>query len=219
MNKPEMKIPFTVKQFFEVFKNYNEAVFPAQVILYFLALAAVFLTLRSGSGTTRFISGILAFFWLWIGVVYHFIFFTTINKAAYVFGAMFILQAVLLLITGVFKSKLSLKFHPDMYGITGMSFILFALVIYPVAGYFLGHVYPASPSFGLPCPTTIFTFGLLLLNGNRFLFSILIIPFIWSVVGFTAAFKFGMTEDTALIISAIIALAMTLIKNRKYKLV
>jgi hypothetical protein len=132
---------------------------------------------------------------------------------------MFILQAVLLLITGVFQNKLSFKFHAGMYGITGMSFILFALIIYPVAGYFLGHVYPASPSFGLPCPTTIFTFGLLLLNGNRFPVSILIIPFIWSVIGFTATFKFGMIEDIALIISAIITLAMTHIKNRKYNLV
>ena len=160
------------------------------------------------------ISGLLAFFWLWMGVVYHLIYFTTINKAAYLFGAVFIFQAMLFLAFGVFQSKLSFAFRSDGYGITGIILIVFALIIYPVLGYSFGHGYPYSPTFGLPCPTTIFTFGLLLLCEKRCPLGILVIPFVWSIIGFTAAFNFGIVEDTGLLVSGVIVRNKKLVKNQ-----
>jgi hypothetical protein len=212
-----MKTPFTVEQFLEVFRNYNETVFPMQVILYLISTIAIFIVIKPTSISDRIISGVLSFLWLWMGIVYHLIFFTAINKAAYLFGAAFILQGILFIAFGVFQNKLSFKFHSDIYGVTGVILILFALIIYPVLGHVFGHSYPSSPSFGLPCPTTIFTFGLLLLSDKKCPVAILIIPFIWSVIGFTAAFNFGIVEDTGLFVSGVLALSMLLIRNRKYK--
>lgn len=212
-----MKTPFTLDQFFEVFKNYNETVFPAQIFLYLTSFIMIYLLIKPTSISNKIISGLLTFFWLWMGIVYHFIFFTTINNAAYIFGATFLLQSVLFLTHGVFKNKLSFSFHSDIYGVTGIVLILFALIIYPVLGYFLGHIYPFSPTFGLPCPTTILTFGVLLLSDKKFPIVILIIPFLWSVIGFTAAFNFGIWEDTGLIIAGLLSSFLILIKNRKYR--
>ena len=197
-----MEVPCTLEQFFEVFRNYNETVFPVQVILYLLSVTVIYLTIKRTAKSDKIISGILAFLWLWMGVVYHLVFFTTINKAAYLFGAIFILQGILFLTLGIIKAKLSFKL------------ILFALIIYPFLGHFLGHAYPASPTFGLPCPTTIFTFGLLLLTDKNCPVAIIIIPFVWSIVGFTAAFNFGVWEDTGLLIAGLITLFMLLIKKR-----
>lgn len=213
-----MKIPFTLDQFLEVFKNYNETVFPAQIILYLIGFIAIYLIIKPASISNKIISGLLAFFWLWMGIVYHFIFFTTINNAAYIFGTTFILQAVLFLTYGVFKNKLSFSFHSNIYGLTGIVLILFALIIYPILGYFLGHVYPSSPTFGLPCPTTILTFGVLLLNDKKCPVALLIIPFLWSVIGFTAAFNLGIWEDTGLLIAGLLTITLLLIKNKKYNL-
>lgn len=210
-----MKIPFTTEQFLNVFKNYNEAVFPSQVMLYLLSFIAIYFALKPTSKSGSIVSGLLAFFWLWMGIVYHLIFFTEINKAAYIFGALFILQATLFLIFGVFRSKLIFKYHKDIYGLTAVILILFGLIIYPATGYFLGHKYPSSPTFGLPCPTTIMTFGFLLLIDKKCPVAILIIPVIWSVIGFTAAFKFGIFEDTALLISGLLTLTLILMKNRR----
>jgi len=162
----------------------------------------------------KIVALILSLFWLWMGIVYHLIFFTTINKAAYIFGAIFIIQGILFLFAGIFKNEFSFEFHPDKYGISGILLIVYALIIYPVLGYFLGHIYPSSPTFGLPCPTTIFTFGVLLLSDKKIPTYILAIPLIWSIIGFTAAFKFGVVEDTGLIIAALYTLAMLLIRNR-----
>lgn len=209
-----MKIPFTIEQFLSVFKTYNQAVFPMQVVFYLISTIVIYLIIKPNQKSDKVISIILAFFWLWMGIVYHLIFFTAINKAAYLFGALFILQSILFIYLGVFQNKLSFKLRSDIYGITGIILILFALIIYPILGYFLGHVYPFSPTFGLPCPTTIFTFGLLLSNIKKCPLSILIIPFIWSIIGFQAAFQFGILEDTGLLVSSLVTISLLLFRNR-----
>ncbi len=149
-----------------------------------------------------------------MGIIYHLFYFSGINKAAYLFGIIFIIQGILFLFFGIFQAKISFQFQPDRYGIPGIILIMFALIIYPVIGYFLGHIYPDSPTFGLPCPTTIFTFGLLLLTVKRFSFGLLIIPVIWSFIGFMAAFQFGMVEDTGLLVASLLTVSLLLIRHK-----
>ena len=162
-----MKIPFTIEQFMGVFKNYNSSVFPMQVIIYLLAIVSIYLSIKRISWADRAVAAILSFFWIWMGIVYHIIYFSAINKAAYIFGGAFILQGVLFLYRGVFKQQLVFHFRSDISGITGSIFLFFAMILYPLLGYFQGHIYPSSPTFGLPCPTTIFTFGLLLCTERK----------------------------------------------------
>jgi len=84
-----------------------------------------------------------------------------------------------------------------------------------VLGYNLGHVYPYSPTFGLPCPTTIFTFGILLFTNEKMPVHLLIIPLLWSVIGFTAAINLIIYEDTGLLIAGLTTFTLLLISNRK----
>jgi len=89
------------------------------------------------------------------------------------------------------------------------------MIGYPLLGYFLGHIYPASPCFGVaPCPTTIFTFGLLLLTVKRVPKYLLIIPLIWSFIGFTAALKLGIKEDIGLLIAGVATLILTIKRDK-----
>lgn len=210
----KMKPPFTLDLFLEIFRQYNEAVFPAQILLLLLALSIIYLVIRPTPNAGKWISGMLAFFWLWMGIVYHLIFFTTINKAAFLFGAVFVVQGFLFLLFGVFKNRLSFRFQSDIYGWTGVILIVFALLIYPLLGYAFDHIYPTSPTFGLPCPTTIFTFGVLLMTTKKCPVGILIIPFLWSIVGFSAAFHFGIIEDTGLLIAGLMTIPMIIMKNK-----
>ena len=93
-----MKPPFTLEQFLTVFRNYNQQVFPMQAMFYLISAFAIYLIIKPNSKSNKIISIILAFLWMWMGFVYHIIFFITINKAAYLFGALFIVQGVLFLI-------------------------------------------------------------------------------------------------------------------------
>ena len=135
-----MKPPFTLEQFLEVFKNYNQAVFPMQVIFYLISAIAIYLTIKPNQSSNKIISIILAFFWLWMGIIYYIIFFPTINKAAYLFGSLFIIQGILFFIFGVLPNKLSFNFRPNKLGITGIILVLFALIIYPIFSYCFGHI-------------------------------------------------------------------------------
>ena len=209
-----MKPPFTLQQFLEVFTRYNEGVFPMQILFYLMGAIAIYLALKPNAHSDKIISSIMAFFWLWMGVVYHLIYFTEINNLAYFFGAFFILQSILFVVLGVFQDRFSFQFRTDKYGVTGMSLIVFALIIYPILGYFFNHVYPSSPTFGLPCPTTIFTFGLLLFNIKKCPILILIIPCMWSIIGFMAAFQFGILEDTGLIVASLMTTVLLIYRNK-----
>ena len=212
-----MNLPFTTDQFLSVFGQYNQAVWPLQIVLNLGGFVAIVLAFRKNAWSNRVIAGILAFLWLWIGLAYHIAFFAAINRAAYAFGILTIIQGIVFLIFGVFTPHLSFRFRPDAFGITGALFILYALIIYPFLGYSLGHVYPKAPTFGLPCPTTIFTFGLLLWTDIRLPRSVLIIPVLWSIIGFMAALTLGILEDTGLLIAGIAGLVLILVRDRNEK--
>ncbi len=211
-----MKLPFSTEQFLEVFRNYNLAVWPAQIVLWLLAVMVIILAVKPQAFSGKYISGLLAFFWLWMGIVYHLMHFTEINKGAYLFGGLFIVQGILFWMVGVWQNKLAFRFQPNVYGLTGAVLLLYALLIYPVLGYALGHIYPASPTFGLPCPTTIFTFGILLWADKKLPFFLLIIPLLWSVIGFMAAVSLGIKEDIGLLIAGLLASFLIFRHNKTF---
>jgi hypothetical protein len=207
-------IPFTVDQFIEVFERYNLAVWPAQLFLYALGLLAICLALQRKVDGGRMVSVILSLFWIWMGVVYHFWFFSTINRAALIFGAFFGLQGILFFYAGILNHQLGFRFTLNRYGIVGSVLLLYALIVYPILGYGFGHRYPAAPIFGLPCPTTIFTFGMLLWSERPVPIYLLPIPLAWSVIGFWAAISLGITEDFGLLAAGLIGSLLIILRGR-----
>ena len=112
-------MPFTADQFMDVFKSYNLSVWPGQIFLNLIALFAIIFAIKKYHYADRIDTGILGFLWLWTGVVYQIIFFTSINNAAYIFGALFIIQAFVFIYSGIVKKTLSFNFHMNSFGITG----------------------------------------------------------------------------------------------------
>ncbi|WP_029036676.1 DUF6064 family protein [Salinimicrobium xinjiangense] len=199
-----METPFTIEQFFEVFEKYNTSVFPAQFIFIGLGILAIILIHTRRNYSNYFITGFLGFLWLWIGMVYHFGFFTSINKAAYGFGILFILQG-LFFVGEMFRNNLEFSFQRKPKIFLGYFFILFGLIIYPLIGYLLGAKFSTTISLGLPCPTTILTFGFFMLTNSKFPRYLLIIPTIWALIGTFAAVNFGVYQDFVMLLTAIIA--------------
>lgn len=199
-----MELPFTISQFLEVFRQYNTAVFPIQFLFILLAIMAIVFAVRHHRNSGRAISAILGLFWLWMGMVYHWGFFASINKAAYLFGAAFVAQGALFLVKGVLYGKLKFIHNPTPAVWAGSAMMLYALLIYPLLGYLLGHGYPDSPTFGLPCPTTIFTLGILLWLDKKPPLYLLAIPLLWSLIGTVAAVKLGIREDVGLLVSGVL---------------
>ena len=199
-----LNLPFDATEFFAVFARYNGAVWPAPLLLLGAGVFAVGLARRSRSWSDRVVSAILAILWIWMGVVYHIGFFSAINPAATFFGAFFVLQGIALGALGVFSRQLRFRFRPTRRGLVGALLLAYALLAYPLLAYLLGHRYPATPTFGLPCPTTIFTLGLLLWTEQRIPTFLMIIPLAWSLVGTSAALQLGVREDLGLVVAGLL---------------
>jgi hypothetical protein len=206
-------LPFTVDQFFKVFATYNESVWPWQIVLNALAAACIPLVFRSRTIASRTVSLILAFFWIWMGGVYHLGYFTKINPLAWVFAAAFIYEGFMILSVGVVRAEL--RFRPgNVTAIGGWLLIVVALALYPVTGYLLGQRYPGFPTFGAPCPTTIFSIGILSFAKGPGARRLLVIPILWAAVASYAAFALGVTEDLGLLLAGAIGFR-TLLRSRR----
>jgi len=213
-------MPFTIEQFLGIFKSYNNSIYPFQYALFISAVFILFLVIRKRSYRSPVITWILIFYWLWMGVVYQILFFSSINPAAYVFGVIFILQAMVFVKAGIIDKKLEFEFVKGINQFTGAVIILYALIIYPLLNVYFGHVYPENPTFGLPCPTTIFTFGILLWTTKKIPGYVLIIPLIWAALGISAALQLGIKEDLGLFAAGILSAGLIFtsrIKERKVK--
>ena len=203
-----MQLPFTIEQFFGVFQAYNTAVWPAQMLLLLLAaLAVIFIALRRPwSGVA--VSAILAVLWIWLGAAYHLAFFARINPVAYGFGALSIVGGLVFAWHGVIRRRLEFSFGKSRRAASGTALLVFALLIYPIWGTLAGHGYPALPTFGLPCPTTIFTIGVLALASGTSLRAALTVPIPWSLVGSQAALVLDVKPDLGLLVAGAVAVGL-----------
>jgi hypothetical protein len=201
-----MALPFSRDQFFAVFAAYNDAVAPAQILLIALGIGAAALALRPSRWSDRAIGLVLAGLWLWMGLEYHWRFFRPINPAATLFGAAFVVEGVLLAWAAVRPPRLAFRAPRSLRGGLALALLVYAFAVYPAIGWALGHRYPAAPTFGVPCPTTIATLALLLWTVNRPPVAVMLIPWAWALIGSTAAFRLGMWEDLGLPVALVISL-------------
>ena len=194
-----MNLPFSQQQFLDVFGRYNQDVMPLQLALFLLGLSAFGAMIVRRRDSDRVISAILAGLWLWMGVVYHLLYFREVNPVAAGFGIAFVAGAALFAWAGVVRGRMVFDCESRLRRIAGHALIAYALVLYPIASAMLGREFPDLPTFGLPCPTTIYTLGMLAFLSApvpRYVFAI---PIAWALVGSQAAFSLGMYEDLGLL--------------------
>lgn len=213
-----MEVPFSITQFLDLFARYNRAIQPVQFLAYALGILSVVVAGRGGRHSGRIVFSILTLLWAWMGVVYHMLFFSRINPAAYIFGAFFIAQALLFLLFGVLSKRMTFRFTLNTSSVIGAILMTYAVIIYPLLNYVFGHAYPNMPVFGVaPCPVTIFTFGILFWAQEKLPKTLLVIPLLWSVIGVVAAIKLGVVEDYGLAIAGLVGVMLIINGKRKQR--
>jgi hypothetical protein len=191
-----MQLPFSKQEFFDLFAAYNGALWPAVVALWVASILASVWLLSSRRSYDRWISGLLAVHWGWSALAYHLVFFTRINPVAWLFASIFLLQALLFLWCGVIREHLSFNSSRTTWTPIGWLFVGYAL-LYPAINVVEHSSVTRIPTFGVPCPTTIFTAGLLLLAAPHSR-TLAIVPIVWSIVGGSASALLGVSADYVL---------------------
>jgi hypothetical protein len=196
-----MQLPFTREQFFDLLEAYNQELWPAAVALWIVSAVVSVLLLSSRRPPDRWISTLLVVHWAWSALAYHVAFFTRINPAASVFAGFFFLQAALFFWAGVVQGRLSFAPWRSRWAVVAWLFVAYSLA-YPVINAVDHLSVSRIPTFGLPCPTTIFTVGLLMLATPKS-WRLSTIPMVWSLIGGSAAVLLDVRADYALPIAGI----------------
>ena len=187
-------VPFTASEFLDVFAAYNQALWPFAALLWLLTALVGSALVLGRSIPAVLLRGVLAGHWLWAGLMYHALYFSAINPAAWLFAAFFVAQGILFLaLESSFLQPVE-RAAPARRVVSSL-LIVYGLM-YPVVVWADGFTYPRMPAFGVPCPTVIFTIGVFLASTPTVLLSV--IPVGWSAIAGTAAWLFGVHADFVL---------------------
>jgi hypothetical protein len=199
----------TLENFLDHASRYNLEMYPSQYILLAIGILALLLVFFRTKNTGKIISAILAFFYAWIGILFYLVYFSEFMPVHFVFAILFILQALIFTWEGSVRNRIIFRFKADLNGLTGAFLLFYAVFGYQALEYIFGRGYPEILSFGMfPCPTVIFSLGMLLWTEKRFPAYILIIPLLHALSGFIPAFIIGVIEDIGLIISGLIVVLL-----------
>ena len=207
-----------VEGFFDLIRSYNTAIWPMHVLTLVLGVAAAILALKKTRESDRIISSILAFLWLWSGVVFLMVFLGSwiptffgfaLPGFGYLSGVLFITQSAIFGYFGVIRRSLSFRLTADIPGLIGTVMVVYAMAIYPIVGYATSHPYPGYPVFGTAaCPVAIFTVGIFFWTNRRMPQFTPIIPMIWGLAGILAVVSIEVWADAGLFIAGILSFAI-----------
>lgn len=208
-----MGLPFTADQFFGVFALYNRSFGGIAALWWLACVASLGAALWRPREWTGPLVALLAGLWFWNAVAYHALLFTTVNPAAWLFAALFAIEGAVLSWVGLRGAVGSL--YPRVpFATAGVALAAYALV-YPFLSLALPEPYPRTPTFGVPCPTAILTMGVLLTVRNQPPIAVVVIPVVWSVIGGSAAFLFGVWTDAPLGVAGGLLVADRLMRRRR----
>jgi len=127
----------------------------------------------------------------------------------------FVVESMLLVFYGFYMSELIFRVRADLIGAVGWASILYGLLGYPLIASLLGRGYPQSLVVGLaPCPTVVFTLGLLFWSERRLTKAILAIPLFYALVGGAMVSSKGVVEDLGMIIIAMAMIGVVIYRDR-----
>jgi len=204
-------LPFSEQQFFDVFGRYNTRVWPVVLLLWIETLWFA-LQLVRGRSKSAGLSLLLAVHWAWSGLVYHASFFTAVNPGAWMFAVLFAVESVIFVGIAVTRRIDFVWGHTTRHRIAGV-LIVYSLA-YPLLVLASGHEYPRAPLFAVPCPTTLFTCGMLLTAAPRVPIAAAVVPVAWSIIAGSAAILLDVAPDAMLFIGGAAA-AITAIAQRR----
>ena len=170
---------------------------------------------REDTGGDRVTAVVLALFWLWTGVVFHGQEFALLNWAAPACAALFVLQALLVLWTGVVRGRLQLRLSGGIRGAVGGLLVALAIAGYPLFDHFAGQGWPAVRLFPVaPAPLAVFTLGMLLFARPRPPLHLVAIPLLWTLIHGWVAYEVALPVELVAPAAGVLATGVALIRPR-----
>ncbi|MDZ7634309.1 MAG: DUF6064 family protein [Bacteroidales bacterium] len=209
-----MSVPFTFDEFLAMLERFNTDWWPAHIFMYLLAAIVIYFAIRKTNYSGKAVTVILVFLWIWVGTVFNLLYFSKLYPMAYIFVVMFILEGIILAVAGLYLNRLTFRVRADLCGLIGGILIIYSLAGYPLIAHLTGREYPHLLLTGMmPCPTAIFTLGLLLWTEKPMPKIVPVIPVVYALTGFVPV-RLGVVEDIGLILAGIVTGLLLVYRHR-----
>jgi hypothetical protein len=203
-----------LNQFLAAFGRADTTAWPMQIVWYAAAVAMAGLALWPVRRSSQLICALAAAYFAWIGIGY-FAWLSPGIGLSGVWAAVFTLQAVLLVVSGVARSNLVIRPRRDLSSGLGAVFIAYALIGYPLVGVLGGHALRVVPLFGVsPCATVTFFFGLLLWAVPPAPKYLLLMPLAWALNAAPPNMSTGVVVDIGMLVAALITTGLIIWRDR-----
>ena len=204
-----------LNEFLAMFARGNTTIWPMQLVCYVGALAMVGLAFWPVRRSTQLICVLAAAYLGWIGIAYFGVVDSGISLN-WLWAAVFVLEAVLVLVAGVVRHDLVIAPRWNIASVLGGVFMGYALVAYPIIGMLGGHPLSTLPLFGLsPCATVIFFFGLLLWARPPVPTYLLPLLLAWGLQAAPSALATGIVVDAGMVVVGVTTAVVILWRDRR----
>jgi hypothetical protein len=198
---------FSPRTYYRTIELYNLDVWPAQLAGLAIGIAIVAL-LATGSGSRdRVAVALLAVCWLWVGWAFLYQRYAQINWVASWIGALFVLEAALLVFVGGIGGRIAFALPGGRTARLAITLIAIIVIGYPLLAPLTGRVWTSAEVFGVaPDPTALATAAVLAFVRGRIRWPLLAIPLLWCA--FTALTLRAMQSPEFLVVIAVALLAL-----------
>jgi hypothetical protein len=204
----------SLNTFLAVFARNNAAVWPMQLVWYICAVAIIGLAFWPSRRATQVICVLAAADLAWEGIAYFGIERSDMHLA-WLWAAVFVLEAILLLLAGTLRRGLVISPRWDVASVLGAVLIVYALVGYPLLGLLGGHALLTLPTFGLaPCATVIFSFGVLLWARSPVPLYLLPLLLAWGLCAAPPMIAMGFVADGGLVLAGVVTAGVLIWRDR-----
>jgi len=209
-------LPYTAEVYFAQIGQYVQATWPARWLLPGLLLIGIALAFGKVRWRARLVSAILASVWVWIGAIFHNLYFAELNFAAPVYAGLFVMEGVLLFESGVIHDQLDFDVRNSARIRPGLLLLLTGFLAYPLVDWLSGLNWQQLRWPGLaPTPTAIVTLGALSL-AKRAPARLYLIPVAWLVLAAGSGWMLNVNRDPVLAaVTIVVLVTVSLAKRRR----
>jgi hypothetical protein len=206
----------STEEFWTQVAAYNEETSPVTIIM---TVAALFLTFRvfwrPGARSDVWMKAFLGFTFAWKGIVFFLLYVK--NPMSMFTGAPLFIIISLLFVVDIWTRKTHFRLPEAMWK-KGLTALWMALVLlYPVIGWPLGHVYPKTLLPTFPCPLTTFAIALVAAAAPQVDKKVFLLLLPWALMALPKCFgALDCHEDCMLFASGVYGL-VELVRNWKPK--
>jgi len=207
--------PYSTDAFLEALTSYNQVIWPGQLSVFFLSALLFGLLLFPRKNSDRVIAGLLAFSWIWDGLIFMNLHLIHLNWSVSYFGFVFAIQGLLLIWSGIIKNRLNFTGDASVASWLGVALVIFALIIYPLVQIAIGIDWMTVQYVGAaPTPTVILTLGILLLCADRVPIHLMVIPVVWSCADGVTAWNLSLWWDLSLPLAGLLTVFFSLMRQK-----